>query len=334
MMTIQEFKKLAVAKLSQSSPSPHLDTDVLLQHTLNCSRTFLLMHRDCPLEQQKLGWLFEALEKRSTGLPIAYITGIKEFFGMEFHVTTDVLIPKPDTELLVEHAIAEACTKLKTENAGNTESPYKIADVCTGSGCIVISAVNGILNSLKDSGNASAVGNSLLCAGTLAEKIEQGRILLEAMASDISSKALKIAEKNAENLVDKNSPVKIDFFEGDLMKAFPEKTVFDLILSNPPYIPSKMVDELLKDGRKEPRIALDGDIDENSSSKSSDGLAIIRKLIPQAFAKLKNGGLFLVETGEYNAEETARLMKNAGFTQVQTFTDLEGQLRLTQGRKP
>ena len=241
---------------------------------------------------------------------------------MDFHVTPDVLIPKPDTELLVEHAIAEACTKLNAENA---EIPYKIADVCTGSGCIIISVVNGILS--------DADGNNL-CAGGLSEKIGHGRILLEAKASDISSSALQIAEKNAGNLVDKKSPVKIDFFEGDLMKAFPEKAVFDLILSNPPYIPSKMVDELLKDGRSEPRLALDGDSYENSVCKSSDGLAIIRTLIPQAFAKLKPDGLFLVETGEYNAEETALLMKSSGFTQVQTFTDLEGQLRLTQGRKP
>ena len=126
-----------------------------------------------------------------------------------------------------------------------------------------------------------------------------------------------------------------------------------MILSNPPYIPADEVTELLKDGRSEPRLALDGDTDSaisagtasgaatpagccsvpGSISAAHDGLAIIRRLIPQAYQRLLSGGIFLIETGEYNAEKTAGLMKKAGFTDVQIFKDLAGQLRLTQGRK-
>ena len=89
-----------------------------------------------------------------------------------------------------------------------------------------------------------------------------------------------------------------------------------------------MVSELLKDGRSEPVLALDGD-----TSETSDGLAIIRRLIPQAYGHLNKGGLFLVESGEYNAEATAELMKKDGFCNVRIFEDLAGQLRLTQGRR-
>ena len=105
-----------------------------------------------------------------------------------------------------------------------------------------------------------------------------------------------------------------------------------MILSNPPYIPSKMVDELLKDGRSEPRLALDGD-SYGTSHKSCDGLSIIRRLVPQCMEHLNEGGILIVEAGEYNALETKAIFEKSGFSHVKIIKDLEGQARDVYGEK-
>ena len=323
-MTVAEAIKTGKAMLADGnvlppdakfvpSPTPALDINCILEHILQKDRTYLLIHRDEDLSSEQEQAFLVAVEKRRTGLPVAYITGHKEFYGLDFYVTPDVLIPKPDTELLVEHAVAEATgagvPKVSAPNAAGVGDDYKIADICTGSGCIIIS----VLNELLSSG-----------AG-------KGKTAIKAYASDISEAALKIAKTNATRLL---PDTQINFLQGDLFAAFPKEETFDLILSNPPYIPSTMVTELLKDGRSEPVLALDGDVEEaGSASPTNDGLSIIRRLIPQAYSSLNKGGLFLVESGEYNAEETASLMKQAGFSDVEIFKDLAGQLRLTQGRR-
>lgn len=280
------------------SPSPALDINCILEHILQKDRTFLLIHRELELSDAQQTAFLEAVAKRRTGLPVAYITGHKEFYGLDFYVTSDVLIPKPDTELLVEHA-----TKWAKDFLCENLSEISIADICTGSGCIIISVLHTLLSSIAGKEKSS----------------------IKAYASDISKPALKIAKTNASRLL---PDTEITFLQGDLFEPFPEDKHFDLILSNPPYIPSAMVSELLKDGRSEPVLALNGD-----TSETSDGLAIIRRLIPQAYGHLNKGGLFLVESGEYNAEATAELMKKVEFCDVKIFKDLSGQLRLTQGRK-
>ncbi|MCR4627827.1 MAG: peptide chain release factor N(5)-glutamine methyltransferase [Treponema sp.] len=302
------------------SPSPALDINCILEHILQKDRTFLLIHRDLELSKAQETAFLEAVAKRRTGLPVAYITGHKEFYGLDFYVTSDVLIPKPDTELLVEHAVDWAKDFLR-------ENPpeISIADICTGSGCIIISVLHELI------GSNGFTGLSKLNAPRSSQDIMPQ---INACASDISKPALKIAATNASRLL---PDTEITFLQGDLFKPFPEDKHFDLILSNPPYIPSAMVKELLKDGRSEPVLALDGDalLSETvrSADTTGDGLAIIRRLIPQAFEHLNTGGVFLIESGEYNAEATAELMKKAGFCNVRIFEDLAGQLRLTQGRK-
>ena len=183
-----------------------------------------------------------------------------------------------------------------------------IADICTGSGCI---------------------GISVLC------EIEKYAEKCNFILTDISSKALDVASENARKLVPSEFIKSVDFKQGDLCAPLPENMQFHMILSNPPYIPAAEVTELLKDGRNEPRIALDGDTDTavSSENKSSDGLAVIRRLIPQVLTHLAAGGIFFLETGEYNAEKAAELMKLSGFSSVKTYTDLSGQLRLTEGTK-
>lgn len=305
-LTLSEVKQKAISELKDFSPSPQLDVNCILCHILSCDKTFLLLHHKDSVSDlfslEQTAWFSEAIEKRKTGLPVAYITGAKEFYGNTFHVTPDVLIPKPDTEILVEEAVHSVLSTYEK----NTSKKLSICDMCTGSGCIGIS----VYLALKDSGFP----------------------LPHFTLADISEKALNVAAYNFDCLIGKPASG-WKFVQGNLFENITD--TFDLILTNPPYIPASMVDSLLTDGRSEPRLALDGDIDPDNGKATGidDGLGIIKKLLPQMFQKLNKGGLFLMETGEYNAEETARLAASCGFTNVTILKDLEGQLRVVKGYK-
>ena len=302
-MEIREFKSWAKKHLS-SSPSAALDVSVLLEFFLGKDKTWILLHEKDELTEEQFSKLSDAVAARKTGLPVAYITGRKEFYGYDFFVTPDVLIPKPDTEILVESALTEILQKIQNEKNGISS----ICDICTGSGCVGLSVIK-FLSERNEISSAK---------------------LPELTLSDISSAALSIAEKNAKNLLSKELFQKINLVKSDLFSAIPKR--FDMILSNPPYIPSKMVDELLKDGRSEPRLALDGD-SYGTSQKSCDGLSIIRSLIPQCMEHLNEGGILIVETGEYNAVETKTIFEKSGFSYVKIIKDLEGQARDVYGEK-
>ena len=300
-MEIREFKSWAKKHLS-SSPSAALDVSVLLEFFLGKDKTWILLHEKDELTAEQFSKLSGAVAARKTGLPVAYITGRKEFYGYDFFVTPDVLIPKPDTEILVESALTEILQKIQGEKNGISS----ICDICTGSGCVGLS----VIKSLSERNEISSA------------KVP------ELTLSDISSAALLIAEKNAKNLLSKELFQKINFVESDLFSAIPKR--FDMILSNPPYIPSKMVDELLKDGRSEPRLALDGDAYEEPSN---DGLSIIRRLVPQCMEHLNEGGILILEAGEYNALETKAIFEKSGFSHVKIIKDLEDQERDVYGEK-
>lgn len=301
-MEIREFKSWAKKHLS-SSPSAALDVSVLLEFFLGKDKTWILLHEEDELTAEQFSKLSEAVFARKTGLPVAYITGRKEFYGYDFFVTPDVLIPKPDTEILVESAILKITEKINEEGKNGISS---ICDICTGSGCVGLSAIK-----------------------SLSERNEiPSAKLPELTLSDISSAALLIAEKNAKNLLSKELFQKINLVKSDLFSAIHKK--FDMILSNPPYVPSKMVDELLKDGRSEPRLALDGDA---YDVPSNDGLSLIRRLVPQCMEHLNEGGILIVETGEYNALETKTIFEKSGFSYVKIIKDLEGQARDVYGEK-
>lgn len=304
-MTIFEAKRNAIAALENISPSAALDISIFLCHILHCDKTFLLLHNKDELTVEQEALLWEAVQKRTTGLPVAYITGEKEFFGNTFYVSPDVLIPKPDTEILVEAAI----NYVSSAN-DSCDTKFSICDMCTGSGCIGISVYLALT---KKNIPVHKFPNFVL--------------------ADISEKALQVAAKNFDCLIGK-SCAGWKFVQSNLFEKIPES--FNLILTNPPYIPAKLVNELLNDGRNEPRLALDGDInpDDGKATCSNDGLGIIRKLLPQIFLKLVPGGQFFMETGEYNAEETANLASEIGFTNISILKDLEGQLRVVSGMKP
>ena len=299
-MTIQQFKSNAIKTLSETSPSAVLDVSVFLEFCLNKNKTWLLMNNETELSEGQANWLTEAVEKRKTGLPVAYITGHKEFYGYDFIVSPSVLIPKPDTEILVEKALDAIIAKMEA----HPDIVLSICDMCTGSGCIGLAVLKQLIEEYK------------IPAGSLPK----------LTMIDISSEALDIARLNAKKLLPEEEVENIRFIQNNLF--FEIEYMFDLILTNPPYIPSHMVDELLKDGRNEPRLALDGDVTAfGESIKNGDGLGLIHVLLPQAKERLIPNGVLLMETGEYNAEATAKMAEEWGFRCIKIIPDLEGQNR-------
>jgi release factor glutamine methyltransferase len=295
-MTIRDATREAASILAASSRldeaalnSRTLDISVILAHLFGAGRSWILAHPEAELGELEPAF-FESIRRRADGLPVAYITGTKEFWGLPFIVTPDVLIPKPDTEILVERALA-IIASLEAERSG--PSPVNALDVCTGSGCIAVSLAR------------SRPGTTLT-------------------ATDISPGALAIARRNAEALLPRGNAIR--FVESDLCDGLPPPAdggKYDLIVSNPPYVPTAVARNLLADGRSEPILALDGGI---------DGLDLVRPLVQGARAALASGGFLLVETGEYNAKDAAEYLIENGFVDIVIHTDLEGQDRVVEGR--
>jgi release factor glutamine methyltransferase len=201
-----------------------LDAECLLAHIFSFSRSEILSRGNDGLSAEQEAAFLRAAELRKSGLPVAYITGVKEFFGFEFLITRDVLIPKPDTEILVEKTLA-AITRARPR--AETRGILEVCDVCTGSGCVAIPLA--------------------LCATNL----------IRITATDISSAALETAKKNAERLLPGCKKYSVRFLQSDLLHGAGD-AVFDIIAANPPYIPHDEAAALLSDGRGEPLIALDG----------------------------------------------------------------------------
>ena len=215
------------------------EAEIILNHLFGVNKANIIFDREREYEDIKI---LPILEKREKHIPIQHIIGKWYFMGREFYVSPDTLIPRPDTEVLVEKALNE----LKSGGC--------VADLCTGSGCIGIS----MLVYRED------ISSMLLC--------------------DISSEALKIAKKNAiSNVVSS----KCEFLCGDITKDLPNRK-FDMIVSNPPYIPSKDIEGLSDEVKKEPMLALDG---------GDDGLDIIRFLIGDGLNYLNENGKMLIEFG-------------------------------------
>ena len=350
-MTIQEAKIHGKRELV-SSPTSELDTAVLLQYITGFDKTHLLLNRDFALTAEQEAEFLSAIERRKTGFPVAYITGHKEFFGLDFYVTPDVLIPKPDTELLVELALDALEDKFRAK----PDAIPTVCDMCTGSGCVGLSIAKALSD--KASEKKEATDYTAGCKCDVSEDFrecggaEDSRSLSLTLV-DISEKALDIAKKNAERLLgqDERSNVPSQTAPCSLLPApsslltphlsFVQSNLFenvlptfDLIVTNPPYVPHSESVELLKDGRSEPLLALDGDVNEaGESSGSDDGLALIRRLVPQCYQHLNRNGVLIMETGEYNAEATAELFKQAGFRNIHIEYDMNEMMRNVVGVK-
>lgn len=323
-MTIRSLRKEIIQKLSASlNPavrnSPGLDADILLGFFLGWNRSRLLAHDEDEFPEPLIETVNDAVVRRLAGTPVAYITGQKEFFGRVFSVSPSVLIPKPDTELLVEKALEFAEDFLR-KNTGT----LRIIDMCSGSGCVGISI-----------------------AAELLQLFPQRPVVL--YFADISEKALSVTVENAEKILGKSPNLDVHYVISDLFSSpelqNPECGPFNLIVTNPPYVPASITDELLKDGRGEPRLALDGDnyqpgknaasgVEKDSCPEDScDGLSLIRALIPQCREHLADCGALFMETGEYNAEKTASYFCYEGFFGIVIHRDLQNQLRMVEGHR-
>ena len=223
------------------------NSEILLQFVLNCNKNFLIVNKDNDISKENVELIKKYVNQIIEGKPIQYITNYQYFFENKFYVNEDVLIPQPDTEVLVEKAI-EIIKKEKVK---------KVLDLCTGSGAIAISIKKQCQN-------------------------------VDMVASDISDKALEVAEKNAKNILDKNN--RIEFVKSDLFSNIKGK--FDLIVSNPPYIETEIIKDLDKAVQREPIIALDG---------GDDGLFYYKKIREKIDNYLE--GTLLLEIG-YNQKES------------------------------
>ena len=270
-MNISEWLAHAASQLTASGcPDPQIDARWMAEDTLGMSRTELKFESDRAVPAEALTRLDAMLARRCAGEPVQYILGSADFMGLKFEVGPGVLIPRQDTETLVEAAL------IALQGAG--ENP-DVLDLCAGSGCIGLS---------------------------LASLAPHARVTL----SDASREALEIAKKNMHAL-----GVKADLRHGDLFAAVGRAT-FDLIASNPPYIPRGELAELQKEVQYEPRLALDG---------GPDGLDFYRRIAEEAEAHLNPGGSIYLEVGIGQAQSVLELLKGGlPCLEAGTITDLNG----------
>lgn len=261
-----------------------LDARLLLEYICHTDRNELIVHADRRRSSLEEQFYRTVIEKRAERVPLQYIIGEQEFMGLRFKVNEHTLIPRQDTEILVEEALHRLSDGMR------------ILDMCTGSGCILLSL-------LRYSNECEGVG------------------------IDISGEALKVARENAEQL-----HLEASFLEGDLFAPLADfvsdKTtdrLFDMIVSNPPYIETAVISTLMPEVRgHEPTKALDG---------GGDGLRFYKEIVVQAPMYMRKGAHLLFEIGCGQGEAVMSLMRAAGFEQVGIFKDYAGMDRVVSGVK-
>jgi release factor glutamine methyltransferase len=272
------------AALLSTGPHPERarrDAEFLLLHATGMSRASLLTHNDDTLSPEHTAAFDALITRRAAGEPIQQITGEAEFYGLPFRVTRDVLIPRPETEHLVEHTVALA----------QALPAPRIVDVGAGSGAIAVALAHALPHATVTS-------------------------------IDLSPNALTVARENAvRNKLDDH----IRFLQGDLLTPVAGER-FDLIVSNPPYVPEADRDTLSVEVRDyEPALAL---------FAGADGLDVYRRLIPSAFAALTPGGALLLEIGYGQRDAIHALLTAADFTKITFTPDLQGIPRVAEGWRP
>jgi len=256
---------------SQGIIEPRLEASLLLGHVLQRDRAYLIAHNEQELRPDQLAVIRRFVDRRANGEPLQYLTNHQEFFKLDFEVTPDVLIPRPETELLVEAAL----------DFLPPHSKLQFADLGTGSGCVAISI-------LHERVNASAT------------------------AIDRSDRALDVARRNAERHGVTN---RLELVSSDLFTAVLAGGLFDLIVSNPPYVSDAEMKTLQPEVKWEPFAALAG---------GPDGLAIIRRLLNEGGAHLKTAGYLIFEIGLGHGERIQRLIDKGVWRLVEVRRDLAG----------
>lgn len=264
------------------------EAELVFTQIINCNRLSLYLDKDRPLDKKESFLASLVLKRRILGEPVAHILGETEFMGFKFKSTPDVFIPRPETEILVE-AVIKYATRSTSE-----ATRLSILDIGTGSGCIAISLAKLLPN-------------------------------VKITATDISLSALKIAGENARlNRVTE----RIKFTQADLFNAARctlHATQFDIIASNPPYIPTEEIDTLPIEARCEPRIALDG---------GGDGLDFYRRIIQGLPAYLKEAGFLIMEMGFNQKKPIGDIFQNSpNFKIIDIVKDYNGIDRVVVARK-
>ena len=277
-MTINEIVKNGIIKLKEKNiEEPLLKIRLLVASVLNKQKEYVMAHSEDELDEIHEKKILDGIEQLRNYIPIQYITNNQEFMKLNFFVNQNVLIPRSDTEILVEEVI----NTYKNEHV-------KILDMCTGSGCIAISLKKYMQNS-------------------------------EVYGIDISKEALKVAQINA-----KNNNVDVKFKCSDMFADIQNKD-FDVIVSNPPYIKTQVINTLDKEVKNEPIIALDG---------GEDGLYFYKKIINEAFNFLADNGMLFLEIGFDQKEELEKLIKaDKRYELVKTKKDLGDNDRIVVVKK-
>ena len=274
-LTLKQLYKVGTVKLAEEGIEEFsLDAWYLLEYVTGVSKAMYFAEPERAVSEENADRYIDCIRRRAAHIPLQHITGEQEFMGYPFCVNEHVLIPRQDTEILVEEAIQVMRPKMK------------VLDMCTGSGCIVLSILK-------------------MCR----EKYYMTD--LQGIGADVSEEALKVARENGRRL-----GVPVTWIQSDLFVKIPEEEKYDVIVSNPPYIETAVIDTLQEEVRlHDPYIALDG---------KEDGLYFYRRIISEAGKYLKTQGKLMFEIGCDQAEAVEELMKNAGYEQITVKKDLAG----------
>lgn len=286
-LTYGEVYREGAARLGEAGVNEALlDARLLLEYVCGTDQNTLLAHGEREISEEEYERYRNLIGKRAVHVPLQHLTGEQSFMGLTFVVNKDVLIPRQDTEILVEEVMK------------NLHDGMRILDLCTGSGCILLSL-------LRYSNDCEGVG------------------------TDLSKDALAVAKENYARLLDMRPEMTARFFEGDLFEALEigaddscaER--FDIIVSNPPYIKTDVIDTLMPEVRvHEPLTALDGGV---------DGLSFYRRIAKEAGAYLNGGGMLFFEIGCEQAENVRDILEKAGFREISVVKDFAGLDRVVYG---
>lgn len=300
-----------------------LEAQLLLQHVLNVNRAWLITHENDVLEPNSHEAFETLLNRRLNGEPIAYILGSREFYGLSLMVTPDTLIPRSDTEILVEVALEKI--QQKNGNPPLLFTSMSEARLNLNQKMDLQSRANDEVDDKSHVINAALTSKTEILdlgtgTGAIALALAKNHPKAIVTAVDKSTAALKIAKKNAKNLSISNVQFVLSHWFDHLMNK-----KFDIIISNPPYIEQNDVHLSQGDLRFEPISAL---------VSGADGLDDIRQIIGDCLIHLKPQGWLLLEHGYNQAELVADLMAQTGLTNIETIRDLGGNHRVTIGKNP
>lgn len=294
-MTLENCLRQGINTLQSNNVSDaDFDAFALLEYVTGVSKSDFFFKKSDEISDSCYERYIELIERRSKREPLQHITNRQNFFGYDFYVDSNVLIPRQDTEVLIEKILEVIEANFNVE----ISSDISILDMCTGSGCIAITMYK--------------------------ELIKRG-FNIDATAVDLSKDALAVTEKNVENLVGiKALNNTFHIIESDIFSNINNNRSYDLIVSNPPYIPTRDIEKLEPEVRDyDPIMALDGD---------TDGLRFYRRIIEESSNYLNNNGFIAFEIGYNQGDDVKSLLEEKGYKDIHIYKDLGGLDRVIIGR--